>query len=262
VILPPATLGLLGGGQLGRYFTISARNMGYRVWVLDPDPDSPAGRLADRHLCARFDDPGALAELATQAAVVTCEFENVPADSAGWLAGRVLLRPDPRALAIAQDRLAEKRFLEDAGVAVAPWLPVEDLEAARAAVPDWSLPAILKTARLGYDGKGQLPVRTRDDVAQAFSRLGEVPCVLEQRVDLQQEVSVVLARAPDGSCRCFPLAENEHRGGILHLSRVPARVSDAIREQAEAIARHIAERLDYQGVLPSSSLSPRRGSCW
>lgn len=249
MILPPATLGLLGGGQLGRYFTISARNMGYRVWVLDPDPDSPAGRLADRHLCARFDDPGALAELATQAAVVTCEFENVPADSAGWLAGRVLLRPDPRALAIAQDRLAEKRFLEDAGVAVAPWLPVEDLEAARAAVPDWSLPAILKTARLGYDGKGQLPVRTRDDVARAFSRLGEVPCVLEQRVDLQQEVSVVLARAPDGSCRCFPLAENEHRGGILHLSRVPARVSDAIREQAEAIARHIAERLDYQGVL-------------
>ncbi|MBS0001490.1 MAG: 5-(carboxyamino)imidazole ribonucleotide synthase [Thioalkalivibrio sp.] len=249
MILPPATLGLLGGGQLGRYFTVSARTMGYRVWVLDPDPDSPAGRLADRHLRAGFDDPDALAELAAHAAVVTCEFENVPAASAEWLAGRVLLRPDPRALAIAQDRLAEKRFLEDAGVAVAPWLPVEDIAAARGAAPDWKLPAILKTARLGYDGKGQLPVRTREGVARAFSQLGEVPCVLEQRLELDREVSVVLARAPDGGCRCFPVTENEHRGGILHLSRVPARVSGEIRVQAEAVAQHIAERLDYHGVL-------------
>ncbi len=249
MILPPATLGLLGGGQLGRYFTVSAKTMGYRVWVLDPDPDSPAGRLADRHLRAGFDDPDALAELAAHAAVVTCEFENVPAASAEWLAGRVLLRPDPRALAIAQDRLAEKRFLEDAGVAVAPWLPVEDAAAARTAAPDWNPPAILKTARLGYDGKGQFPVRTREAVARAFSQLGEVPCVLEQRLDLDREVSVVLARAPDGSCRCFPVTENEHRGGILHLSRVPARVPEEIRVQAEAVAQHIAERLDYHGVL-------------
>ena len=249
MILPPATLGLLGGGQLGRYFTISARNMGYRVWVLDPDPDSPAGRLADRHLCSRFDDRDALGELAANAAVVTCEFENVPAASAEWLAARVLLRPDPRALAVAQDRIVEKHFLEDAGVAVAPWLPVEDIDAARAAVPDWSFPAILKTARLGYDGKGQIPVSASGSVARAFRQLGEVPCVLEQRVELEREVSVVLARDPDGRCRCFPVAENAHRGGILHLSRVPARVADEVRAQAEAVAQHIAERLEYCGVL-------------
>jgi 5-(carboxyamino)imidazole ribonucleotide synthase len=123
VILPPAVLGLLGGGQLGRYFTLSARTMGYRVWVLDPDIHSPAGGLADRHLCADFDDPDALRELAEHAAVVTCEFENVPAASAEWLAAHALLRPGPRALAIAQDRIEEKRFLEQADVAVAPWLP-------------------------------------------------------------------------------------------------------------------------------------------
>lgn len=249
MILPPATLGLLGGGQLGRYFTISARNMGYRVWVLDPDEDSPAGRLADRHLCASYDDREALAALAANAAVVTCEFENVPASSAEWLAERVLLRPDPRALAVAQDRIAEKRFLAEAGVAVAPWLPIEDIDAARAAVPDWSFPAILKTARLGYDGKGQIPVSASGSVARAFRQLGEVPCVLEQQVDLQREISVVLARGPDGRCRCFPASENAHRAGILHLSRVPARITDEARAQAEAVAQHIAERIDYCGVL-------------
>lgn len=249
MILPPAILGLLGGGQLGRYFTLSARTMGYRVWVLDPDPDSPAGRLADRHLCARYDDPEALAELAAHAVVVTCEFENVPAASADWLAERVLLRPAPTALAVAQDRMIEKRFLEEAGVALAPWLPVEDAGASARVAPDWPFPAILKTARLGYDGKGQIPVAGVEDVPRAFRQLGGVPCVLEQRVDLDREVSVVLARGPDGRSRCFPVAENAHRGGILHLSRVPARVAASVRAQAEAVARHIADRLEYCGVL-------------
>lgn len=249
MILPPAILGLLGGGQLGRYFTISARTMGYRVWVLDPDPDSPAGQLADRHLCAAFDDPDALAELAAQAAVITCEFENVPAASAEWLADHAILRPSPAALAIAQDRIAEKRFLEEAGVAVAPWLVVDSAAAAQAAVPAWTFPAILKTARLGYDGKGQVPVAASGGVARAYRQLGEVPCVLEQRVELDREVSVVLARDPAGRCRSFPMAENVHRNGILHLSRTPARVDAATQAQAEAVAQRIAEHLDYCGVL-------------
>ena len=249
MILPPAVLGLLGGGQLGRYFTLSARTMGYRVWVLDPDPDSPAGRLADRHFCAAFNDPEALAELAAHADVITCEFENVPAASAEWLAAHAPMRPNPRALAIAQDRIAEKRFLEEAGVAVAPWLEVDSVAAARAAVPDWDFPAILKTARLGYDGKGQVPVSASGGVVRAFRNLGEVPCVLEQQVELDREVSVVLARDPDGRCRSFPVAENVHRQGILHLSRVPARIDAATRAQAEAVAQRIAEHLDYCGVL-------------
>jgi len=249
VILPPAVLGLLGGGQLGRYFTLSARTMGYRVWVLDPDPHSPAGSLADRHLCAGFEDAEALRELAAHAAVVTCEFENVPAASAEWLAAHALLRPGPQALAIAQDRIDEKRFLEQADVAVARWLPIEDLGAVREVPPEWPFPAILKTARLGYDGKGQVPVRAAADIAPAFRALGEVPCVLEQRVDLDWEISVVLARDPEGRSRTFPVSENSHRGGILHLSRVPARIDESLRTQAEAIAQHLAERLDYCGVL-------------
>ncbi|AHE99522.1 5-(carboxyamino)imidazole ribonucleotide synthase [Thioalkalivibrio paradoxus] len=249
MILPPAILGLLGGGQLGRYFAISARTMGYRVWVLDPDPDSPAGQLADRHLCAGFDDRDALGELAAHAAVITCEFENVPAASAEWLARHALLRPDPRALAVAQDRIVEKRFLEAAGVALAPWLPIDGVDAAKAALPDWKFPAILKTARLGYDGKGQQAVTAPDGVVRAFRQLGEVPCVLEQKVDLEREVSVVLARDPHGRCRSFPVAENVHRGGILHLSRVPARIPEPVEAQAEAIAQRIAEQLDYCGVL-------------
>jgi len=249
VILPPAVVGLLGGGQLGRYFTLSARTMGYRVWVLDPDPQSPAGSVADRHLCAEFEDPEALRELAANASVVTCEFENVPAASAEWLAAHALLRPDPRALAVAQDRIEEKRFLEQADVAVAPWLPIENPDAAREVSPEWSFPAILKTARLGYDGKGQVSVRTASDVAPAFRALGEVPCVLEQRVDLEREISVVLARDTEGRSRAFPVSENVHRDGILHLSRVPARIDEDLRTQAEAIAQHVAERLDYCGVL-------------
>lgn len=249
MIQPPAILGLLGGGQLGRYFTLSARSMGYRVWVLDPDPESPAGAVADRHLCAAFDDLEALDLLAGHAAVVTCEFENVPAASAERLAAHVTLRPDPRALAIAQDRIAEKRFLEQAGVAVVPWLVIDSLAAAQTAQPDWDLPAILKTARLGYDGKGQYPVSAVTGLVGAFRHLGEVPCVLEQSIELEREISVVLARSPDGRSRCFPVAENIHHGGILHLTRVPARIDPILAAQAEAIAQHIAEHLDYCGVL-------------
>lgn len=249
MILPPAILGVLGGGQLGRYFTLSAQQMGYRVWVWDPDPDSPAGRLADRHLCAPFTDPAALDTLAQQAAVVTCEFENIPLATVEALAARVLLRPGASILAVAQDRQAEKRFLEQAGIAIAPWMPLVNLEATQSVQPCWPFPARLKTARLGYDGKGQQRVRDVHALVAAYQSLGSVPCVLEQELDLAHEFSVILARDSQGRCRCFPAAENSHRHGILHLSRVPARLEAELARQAEAITQSIAERLDYCGVL-------------
>ncbi|WP_019023303.1 MULTISPECIES: 5-(carboxyamino)imidazole ribonucleotide synthase [unclassified Thioalkalivibrio] len=250
MILPPATLGLLGGGQLGRYFVRAAREMGYAVWVLDPDPHSPAGQVATRHLCQPYEDAETLSALAGQCAVITCEFENIPRPALEWLEANVCLRPGLCALGVAQDRLEEKRFLAEIGVAVAPWRPVtaggdggEDTSGAP------SFPAILKTARLGYDGKGQRPMDHMGDLAAAHAELGGVDCVLEERVQLERELSVVVARTADGRSEAFPVAENVHRDGILHLSRVPARVDEDLSGRAVAIAQLIADRLDYCGVL-------------
>ncbi|WP_018871801.1 5-(carboxyamino)imidazole ribonucleotide synthase [Thioalkalivibrio sp. ALJ16] len=252
MIQPSATLGLLGGGQLGRYFVQAALSMGYGVWVLDPDPDSPAGRIATRHLCQGFDDPAALEALAGECAVITTEFENIPRASIDWLEARVRLCPGSRALAIAQDRLAEKDFLGEIGIAVAPWQALR-AGAATPVTPSGgatpAFPAILKTARMGYDGKGQVRLARAEDLAAAHTELGSVDCVLEQQVELEREVSVIVARGAAGHVEAFPLAENSHCDGILHLSRVPARVDAAVRERATAIARMIVERLEYQGVL-------------
>ena len=251
MIQPPATLGLLGGGQLGRYFVEAAQGMGYAVWVLDPDPASPAGRVAARHLCQAFDDPDALRALAGACEVITTEFENIPRAAVEWLDAHACLRPGPRALTVAQDRLEEKTFLGEIGVAVAPWQAVP-----AGATPDVqddaggpAFPAILKTARLGYDGKGQVRLTEAGELPAAHAELGQVDCVLESRVELERELSVLVARTAEGATEAFPVAENTHRDGILHLTRVPARTEDAVRERATAIARHVAARLDYQGVL-------------
>ena len=255
MITPPATLGLLGGGQLGRYFVLAARQAGYAVMVLDPDRASPGGALADRHLVADFDDDAALDELADACAVVTAEFENIPAASLERVASRGCLRPGVRALTIAQDRLAEKHFLGEAGVAVAPWcaIPAGQPPAEPASGPHPDLgpgfPAVLKTARLGYDGKGQVRLAAAEDLAAAHAELGRVDCVLEERVDLAREVSVLVARSPDGHSEVFPVAENLHRAGVLHRTRVPARLSPALDTQAREVALRIAEQLDYCGVL-------------
>lgn len=260
MILPPATLGLLGGGQLGRYFVQAAREMGYAVWVLDPDPHSPAGQLADRHLCQPYEDAETLSALAGQCAVITCEFENIPRPALEWLETHACLRPGLCALGVAQDRLEEKRFLAEIGVAVAPWRPVitgggngED------ASGEPTFPAILKTARLGYDGKGQRPIEHMGGLAAAHAELGGVDCVLEERVELERELSVVVARAADGRSEAFPVAENVHRDGILHLSRVPARVDEELSGRAVAIAQLIADRLDYCGVLAVEFFLTRGG---
>ena len=249
MILPGAQLGLLGGGQLGRMFVIAARTMGYRVTVLDPDADSPAAQIADRHLAADYDDERVLEQLARDCAAVTTEFENVPASSLEFLAARVPVRPGAKAVAIAQNRALEKTFLRDNGFATARFALVGDASAVDSALYAVGSPALLKTTRLGYDGKGQARVDDLGTARQAFAALGGVACVLEERVALEREISVVLARGADGEVRCYPVTENRHRDGILDVSLAPARVTEELRTRATAMAAAIAAKLDYCGVL-------------
>lgn len=247
-ILPPAMLGILGGGQLGRMFLVAAKTMGYRVTVLDPDPRSPAGLLADVHLCLPYDDAAALAEMAKSCAAVTTEFENVDADAMRWLAAHVPVSPSGDCVAIAQDRVLEKSFINGAGLPTAPWLPL-----ARAADIDDSaaacLPGILKTARLGYDGKGQVRVTTLAELKAAFAAGHGQRCILEKMLPLASEMSVIVARTGPAQAAVFPVAENEHVGGILDISLVPARISPQLTAQAQQMALHLVETLNYIGVL-------------
>jgi len=247
-IAPGNWLGLLGGGQLGRMFCHAAQSLGYRVAVLDPAADGPAADVADCHIAAAYDDPQGLARLAGLCAAVTTEFENVPAGSLRALAEHCRVSPGGDAVAVAQDRNAEKAFVAAQGIPVAPHVPVlaaSDLDAA----PQALFPGILKAARLGYDGKGQARVRTRDEAHAAWRELGGVPCVLEALLPLDHEISVVLARGPDGACRVFPVARNTHRDGILAVTVVDGAADPALTARATEAARAIAEGLDYRGVL-------------
>ncbi len=249
MILPGATLGLLGGGQLGRMFTARARTMGYEVVVLDPDPHSPAGGIANRHLCAPYTDPGALDELATSASAVTTEFENVPAAALEFLSQRVLVRPDPASLSIAQDRIQEKTFFRESEIPTAAFHSVPDADGLEAAWEAIGAPALLKTSRLGYDGKGQAPVATREEARRAFASFGGVACILERRLSLEAELSVVLARGADGTVAAFPPGENVHAHGILETTTVPSHFSREVTDQALDLAARVAGRLEYVGVL-------------
>lgn len=248
-ILPGATLGMLGGGQLGRMFTVAARTMGYRVIVLDPAPDSPAGALAQRHLQAEYLAAGALDTLAAECAAVSTEFENVPAAALERLAESCTVRPAAAAVAPAQDRAAEKSFLDGAAIPTVAWAPVTGEDEIDAALARVGTPAILKRAQGGYDGKGQQTVTAADDAAAAFADLGGAPCILEQRVELACELSVIVCRAADGTLACYPPGENVHVGGILATTRVPAAVDDGIGARATTIAGEVAAALDYIGVL-------------
>jgi 5-(carboxyamino)imidazole ribonucleotide synthase len=259
VILPNAILGVLGGGQLGRMFTIAARNMGYRVWVLDPDPHSPAGAMADHHLQAGYRDQAALAEMGAGCAAVTTEFENVPAETLEFLEARLPVRPGSAAVAIARDRIREKTFIREQGLATAPFAAVQqrsDLEQAWAQV---GTPTLLKTAQLGYDGKGQVAVDSLDEALAGFAQLKDAPCVLEQRVDLALELSVILARSTSGETAVYPVGENVHVGGILDTTFVPARVPPGIAERATRMARALADAMDYCGVLAVEFFLTRDG---
>jgi 5-(carboxyamino)imidazole ribonucleotide synthase len=259
VILPGATLGVLGGGQLGRMFAVRARTMGYRVMVLDPDRGSPAGTIADCHLVAAYDDESALDRLASGCAAVTTEFENVPAQVLERLARAVPVRPGATAVAVAQDRIREKSALVAHGFATAPFHPVPDAAALEAALDTVPLPALLKTSKLGYDGKGQATVVRREDAPGAFTRLGSVSCILEQRLDLEREISVVLARGADGAVAPFPVGENRHRNGILETTVVPAPIPERLAAEARELAVAVAESLDYVGVLGVELFVAERG---
>ena len=249
MILPGATLGVLGGGPLGRMFAVTARTLGYRVIVLDPDPESPAGQVADAHLKADYADRAALDEIVRTCAAVTVEFENVPAESLAYLARHIPVRPSAAAVALAQDRIREKTFLAENGVATARFATVRAQADLAAALMHTGLPALLKTSRHGYDGKGQACVADLASAERVFAEMGAVPCVLEERVEIETEVSVVLARAADGGTAVFPVIENRHVRGILDVSIAPARVPAALAKQAVETAQAIAQRLDYNGVL-------------
>lgn len=259
MIPPGATLGLLGGGQLGRMFTQAARTMGYGVIVLDPDPDSPAGSLATRHIRAGYADERALRELGAATEAVTTEFENVPATSLARLRDFGPVRPGPEAVAITQDRVTEKSFAQEHGLDTAAFRAIvtdADLPLALSAI---ETPAILKTSRLGYDGKGQAEISNARELSAAFARFQKQPCILEERVQLEAEISVVLARTEDGLVRTFPAAENRHVNGILDTSVVPARISEGLRDQARTVAENLADAMGYVGTMAVEFFVARGG---
>lgn len=249
MILPPATLGVLGGGQLGRYFVIAAQQMGYRVAVFDPDKHSVAGRIADTHLVADYNDEAALKRLASLCAAVTTEFESVPSATLAFLSDSIPVRPGAGALAISQDRSAEKSFLKAHSFPHVPYALIrceDDILQADASL----FPAILKVARFGYDGKGQMRVADRQAALHAFALFKQGKCVLEQQQNLDYEVSLVLTRTENGEMSYFPLAGNRHRDGILDYSIVPApQATRAMATQAQEIAGDIAAGMAYVGTL-------------
>jgi 5-(carboxyamino)imidazole ribonucleotide synthase len=248
VVTAPAMLGMLGGGQLGRFFVIAAHELGYQVTVLDPDKNSPAGKIADVHLCANYDDETALKQMAETCQAVTTEFENVPAATLEKLALTTTVRPSAACVAIAQNRVLEKNFIKEAGLPVAPFKVIEQ----QADMPDDDsalYPAILKVARFGYDGKGQARVKNQAEALKAFADFKQEVCVLEQMLPLDLEVSVVLARDANGHIEAFSTAENSHLNGILDISIAPARCSEVVKANAQELAKKLAEKLDYVGVL-------------
>jgi 5-(carboxyamino)imidazole ribonucleotide synthase len=249
VVAPGGWLGLLGGGQLGRMFAMAAQSLGYRVAVLDPARDGPAATVADEHFEADYLDAPALENLALQCAAVTTEFENVPAQSLAFLAEHCFTTPSAESVAVAQDRIAEKRFIASCGIAVVPHAVIEEV-GDFVDVADDLYPAILKTSRLGYDGKGQVRVANRGEAIEAFAMLGGRPAVLEKRVDLAFEASVIVARGSDGGTAIYAPAENIHRDGILAVSIVPSsKVTSSMETDLVAATLRIAHALDYVGVL-------------
>ena len=248
-ILPGATLGVLGSGQLGRMFAISARRMGYRVHTFSPDTDSPTGQVADEEVTASYDDLDAVAAFAKRVSVVTFEFENVPSATAEAAARFAPVRPAGLVLHVTQHRLREKTYLREHGFPVTPYRAVRSLEELQAALRELGCPAVLKTAGWGYDGKGQSKIQSPDEAASAWDQLGTNEAILEGFVNFRLEVSVIGARGLDGSFVSFGLLENAHSNHILDVTVAPARVSPRVAAEADAIARGVLESLDVVGVL-------------
>jgi 5-(carboxyamino)imidazole ribonucleotide synthase len=248
-LLPGSTLGVLGGGQLGRMWAHTAQRMGYNTAVLDPDAQSPAGLVSHHHIHTDYIDAAGLKQLAAVCQAVTTEFENVPADALAQLAATLPVSPAASAVAVAQDRAREKAHFVKCGVPVAPHAVIET-SAQLAAVNDSLLPGILKTSRMGYDGKGQLRVTTRDELNVGWTKLGQVPCVLEKMLPLASECSVIVARGRDDTMVNLPVQRNLHRDGILAVTEVFAgNVPNSLANQAITAAKAVAQELNYIGVL-------------
>jgi len=248
-LAPGAVIGIIGGGQLGRMSAMAAARLGYRVHVFSPEADGPAAQVSAASTVAEYADLEALRRFADAVDVITFEFENLPADSLALLESLKPVRPGARILAISQDRLLEKQFLNDAGIATAPWAKVEGEAELAAAVGKFGLPSVLKTTRLGYDGKGQALLRAAEDVAPAFARLAPKPLVLEGFVTFAAEVSVMVARGVDGTVVTFDAVENRHKHHILDLTLAPAPLPQDLLAEAQDIARRVAEALELVGIL-------------
>jgi 5-(carboxyamino)imidazole ribonucleotide synthase len=255
-----ATIGILGGGQLGRMLALAAARLGFKCHVFSPSPDSPAFDVVHRVTCADYTDIGALDRFAADVDVVTYEFENVPAKTATFLAARRPVVPDPGILAITQDRLTEKSFIQDLGIRTARFASVDSPAGLAKVLDTFDRPAVLKTRRFGYDGKGQLILRNGTDLEAAWREVGAQPCILEAFVPFECEVSVVAARASDGTVECFDVTENQHRDHILKISRVPANVSSNVAAEARHIVERIARAFNYVGVLAVEMFVVAEGS--
>jgi 5-(carboxyamino)imidazole ribonucleotide synthase len=250
VLNPDSTIGILGGGQLGRMLALAAARLGFKCHVFAPSPDSPAFDVVHRVTCADYTDTAALDRFAAEIDVVTYEFENVPAETATFLSARKPVIPDPRVLATIQDRLTEKNFITQLGIRTARFAAINSPTELAAALAEIGRPAVLKTRRFGYDGKGQVAIRNGTDLATAWREIGAQPSILEAFIPFEREVSVVAARARDGGgVECFDVIENEHRDHILKVSRVPASIPDNLAVEARGIATAIAAAFDYVGVL-------------
>ncbi len=258
-LAPGATIGILGGGQLGRMLALAAARLGFKCHIFAPNPDSPAFDVVHRVTCADYGDTQALDRFAADADVVTYEFENVPAEAATFLAARVPVLPDQNVLATTQDRLAEKNFVASLGISTAPYAAVDAPGELAGALARIGRPAVLKTRRFGYDGKGQATIRNGTVAEAAWHEVGGQPCILEAFVPFAREVSVIAARARDGAVECFDVTENEHRDHILKISRVPAALPEQAARQARQIAETIAQKFAYVGVLAVEMFELRDG---
>ncbi len=249
MLKPGATIGILGGGQLGRMLSVAASRLGLKCAIFEPGATPPAGQVADRVFTAPYDDEAALRAFAEAVDVITYEFENIPTSALDLLESLRPIRPGRKALVTSQDRILEKAFLNGIGLATAPWAEVSDAASLDAALAQIGTPAILKTTRLGYDGKGQARIMTAADAPVALAAMGGATAVLEGFVDFSAEISVIAARGLDGSISCFDPGENVHKSGILHTTTVPARIPPALRSDAVLVAARILNALDYVGVL-------------
>lgn len=262
-IRPQETIGILGGGQLGRMMALSAREMGLCVVVLEPGEDSPCGQVADQQIFVGYEDREGIQKLAALSDVVTYEFENIDAESASWLEENAHLPQGSRLLAVTQHRLREKETLVKAAVPVAPYRPVSDIDSLRVAMSQLGLPCVLKTCRGGYDGKGQVVIKQERDIEKAEQLLNrETDCVLESWLEFDKEISVILTRSVSGEVKSFPIAENIHKDNILHKTIAPARITKETAEQAKLLAGSIATELELVGTLAVEMFVAKDGSLY